>query len=134
MDKLQQSEKMKTQNTNRFGQPIGKVLPDWKTAQYPKKETIEGRYCRLEPLESTLHAKALYSANLHDREGRMWTYLPYGPFETFSEYQEWIKNTCQKEDPFFFTIVDLSINQSLVMRKFNQLPALSKLVIWRILP
>ncbi len=31
----------------------------------------------------------------------MWTYLPYGPFETFSEYQEWIKNTCQKEDPFF---------------------------------
>ncbi len=63
MDNLQQSEKIKTQNTNRFGQPIGKALPDWKTAQYPKKETIEGRYCKLEPLELTLHAEALYSAN-----------------------------------------------------------------------
>lgn len=121
MDNLQQSEKIKTQNTNRFGQPIGKALPDWKTAQYTKKETIEGRYCKLEPLELTLHAEALYSANLQDREGRMWTYLPYGPFETFSEYQEWIKNTCQKEDPFFFTIIDLAINQPVGIASYAEI-------------
>lgn len=121
MDKLQQSEKMKTQNTNRFGQPIGKLLSDWKPVQYPKKETIEGKYCRLEPLESALHAQELYSANLFDREGKMWTYLPYGPFETFLEYQEWINNTCQNEDPLFFAIIDLLMKRPVGIASYAEI-------------
>lgn len=36
----------------------------------------------------------------------MWTYMPYGPFPTLSDYREWIDAHCLDDDPMFFTIVD----------------------------
>ena len=41
---------------------------------------MNGRTCRVEPIDSTRHGKALYAAYATDREGRLWTYLPWGPY------------------------------------------------------
>ena len=38
------------------------------------------RTCRVEPIDSTRHGEALYAAYATDREGRLWTYLPWGPY------------------------------------------------------
>jgi hypothetical protein len=44
------------------------------------REAIDGRHCRLEPIDPERHAAALFEANALDTTGGMWTYLPYGPF------------------------------------------------------
>jgi len=93
---------------NALGLPIGNAVPNWKTVPRPPKTAMEGRFCQLEPTEATQHATGLYEANLHDTEDRIWTYLPYGPFQKLPDYQDWMTQTCLGEDPLFYTIVDKS--------------------------
>lgn len=65
-----------------------------------------GRFCRLEPLDTRLHAVHLHDANALDPEGRIWTYLPYGPFETLESYIGWMNDYIQGDDPLFYAVVD----------------------------
>jgi RimJ/RimL family protein N-acetyltransferase len=67
---------------------------------------MAGRFCRLERLDPRLHAAALHRANLLDIEGRMWTYLPYGPFETLENYSDWVEKMSGDNDPLFYAIID----------------------------
>lgn len=67
---------------------------------------MEGRFCRMEPLDPDRHAAALFAANAADEEGRSWTYLPYGPFRTLPSYRDWMSTYCLGDDPLFFAIVD----------------------------
>ena len=66
---------------------------------------MEGRFCRLEALEADRHAAALFAANTEDKEGRNWTYLPYGPFERFEDYHEWLVRYSHGDDPIFFAVI-----------------------------
>ena len=94
--------------TNHLGQPVGAPLPDWKPVASPTRSTMAGTWCRLEPLDPARHAASLCAANALDHTGAMWTYLPYGPFATASEYREWMEGYCLRDDPLFFAIVDPS--------------------------
>jgi RimJ/RimL family protein N-acetyltransferase len=66
---------------------------------------MEGRYCRLEPLDPARHAAALFAANGLDTAGRSWTYLPYGPFESLTSYHSWMEQFCAGTDPLFYAII-----------------------------
>ena len=96
---------------NSFGQPIGFPLPGWSPPPQPSRDPMEGRFCRLEPLNPDRHTAALFSANTADGDGRSWTYLAYGPFPTLESYREWITATCLGDDPLFFAIIDLADGQ-----------------------
>jgi RimJ/RimL family protein N-acetyltransferase len=91
---------------NTLGQPIGFPLPDWKPPAIPSRVPMEGRFCRLEQLDPRLHAASLHAANSIDVEGRMWTYLPYGPFDTLASYQAWTEDMSSRSDPLFYAIID----------------------------
>ncbi|MBF0612995.1 MAG: GNAT family N-acetyltransferase [Magnetococcales bacterium] len=93
-------------DTNLFGQPLDFLVSDWKPASQPVHKTLVGHFCRLEPLGTELHAADLYAANALDTEGKNWTYLPYGPFESLSSYCRWIDQFCTTTDPLFFAIID----------------------------
>lgn len=93
-------------DTNDLGQPVGFALPNWQPPPRPPHHTLEGRYCRLEPLDPAPHAEALFAANALDDEGRNWTYLPYGPFADLPAYRAWVEQVSQGEDPLFFAIVE----------------------------
>lgn len=67
-----------------------------------------GRLCRLEPLDAATHAAALHAAYTIDREGRNWTYLPYGPFGSAAEYSAWVESVQSRDDPVFYAIVDFA--------------------------
>jgi RimJ/RimL family protein N-acetyltransferase len=67
---------------------------------------LEGRWCRLEPLDPDRHARALHEANALDTEGRNWTYLPVGPFASFEDYDRWLRAMAAGADPLFFTLID----------------------------
>lgn len=73
---------------------------------------MEGRYCRLEPLDPDLHAESLFAANSLDVGGKNWTYLPYGPFESLKDYRAWMERDCRGNDPLFYAIVDLAREQA----------------------
>ena len=87
-------------------QPVGFVLDAWEPPPYPPDEPMAGRFCRLEPLDPGWHAAQLYDANALDTAGRIWTYLPYGPFETLDDYIGWMDEYCNGKDPLFYAIVD----------------------------
>jgi RimJ/RimL family protein N-acetyltransferase len=57
----------------------------------------------VEPLQPS-HAAALFSADALDKDGRSWTYLPYGPFDTVEHYRTWLEGKAPSEDPMFFAI------------------------------
>jgi RimJ/RimL family protein N-acetyltransferase len=87
------------------GQPVGPVVADWTPPAHPGRSVLEGRYCRLEPLE-VVHADALFAAYAEDAEGRGWTYLPYGPFAGPGTFRDWLAVQTAGDDPRFFTVVD----------------------------
>lgn len=67
---------------------------------------MEGRYCRVVPLAIGPHAMELDEANRADGEGRMWTYMPYGPFANLEEYRAWVTKVSQGDDPLFYAVLD----------------------------
>jgi RimJ/RimL family protein N-acetyltransferase len=103
---------------NAFGQPIGPELPGWLPPPRPGRQTLEGRWCRVEPLDVARHATGLWAANSLDPEGRMWTYLFSGPFRTFEEYRDWLAPKESSEDPLFFAFVDKARNQPVGMGSY----------------
>lgn len=94
-------------DTNELGQPIGWPIPDWKTAELPTTDALKGRYCRLERLNAADHSDALFDAFSEDTSNKIWTYLPFGPFENGEEHHVWTLNAQASTDPYFFAIRDL---------------------------
>jgi len=94
------------QRTNDLGQPIGRPVPGWEIRPLPPRTPISGRLCRLEPLDAEVHSAALHNAYCQAPDGRNWTYLPYGPFESREQYAEWVRRAEQQTDPTFYAIVD----------------------------
>jgi RimJ/RimL family protein N-acetyltransferase len=74
---------------------------------------MAGRHCRVEPLALERHARDLFDANAHDTAGRMWTYLPYGPFASFDDYAGWVRKAAASDDPLFYAVVDLATGRAL---------------------
>lgn len=91
---------------NALGQPLGFPIADWGPRPLPPRTPMEGRYCRIEPLEADRHAADLFAANTGDAEGRNWTYLSYGPFDSLDAYRRWIDTSCTGGDPLFHAVVD----------------------------
>ena len=89
-----------------MNQILGTPVPDWQAPQPPAAEPMQGRFCRLEPLDPERHAADLYAAHALDIEGKNWRYLPYGPFVGLDAYRAWMIQTCLGRDPLFFAIID----------------------------
>jgi RimJ/RimL family protein N-acetyltransferase len=96
---------------NELGQPVGAPVPDWSPPPAPRRTTLAGRLCRLEPLDPPMHAGALHAANAQDTDGRSWTYMPYGPFASLAAYRVWLETMCAGDDPLFFAIVEAATEQ-----------------------
>lgn len=92
--------------SNEHGQPIGLPVEGWKGAKAPVREVVRGRTCRLEPLDAERHGPSLFRAYAADPKGVNWTYLPYGPFDSESDYLVWLRDKQAASDECFFAIVD----------------------------
>ena len=97
---------MSKSTLNSLGQPVGRTLDGWTAPPPPSRGSLVGRHCRVEALDPTRHSGDLYEATEADTEGRIWTYLNYGPFGSPAELRSWAEAAADSEDPLFFTIVD----------------------------
>jgi RimJ/RimL family protein N-acetyltransferase len=96
---------------NHLGQPIGFVVPNWSACPKPPRTPMVGKLCHVVPLEVEKHAPDLYRANSEDKEGRMWTYLAYGPFSNFKDYLVEM-NRWLNEDWHIHAILDATTGQA----------------------
>ena len=94
------------------GLPIGPPVTDWRPCPVPPAEPMKGQWCSVAPIDPDQHGRDLYRAFSEDREGRIWTYLPYGPFRAFTSFRQWMEETCLEEDPMFFAILPAATGQA----------------------
>ncbi|MDP2241116.1 MAG: GNAT family protein [Burkholderiales bacterium] len=110
-----------SQHLNSLGQPVGPALPGWKAPPVPPRETMHGRFCRMEPLDASRHTDELFEAYALDAEGRMWTYLSRGPFATRESYRAWMGGVCAGDDPLYYAIVDLATGKAIGVASYMRI-------------
>ena len=103
---------------NHLGQPIGFAVPDWVPARLPPRTPMDGRWCRVEPLDPARHGAELFAAYAEDREGRNWTYMGYGPFASLAEFEEWMTASCLGDDPLFHAVVEGASGRALGLASY----------------
>lgn len=91
---------------NELGQPIGNPV-SVSTPPPPPDTTVEGRYCRVEPLLAERHGADLHRAYAEAADDGDWTYLPYGPWPSEAAFLDWLRQVENREDPMFFAIGDI---------------------------
>jgi RimJ/RimL family protein N-acetyltransferase len=115
---------------NPFGQEIGWPLPGWTPAKPPPLTRMEGRLAIVEPLDAERHAAQLFEANAEDREGRNFTYYPYGPFATLAEYRDWVVATCADKSRLFHAIIDKASSKAMGVASYSNItPAMGVIEI-----
>jgi RimJ/RimL family protein N-acetyltransferase len=98
---------------NELEQPVGFPLPGWKAPARPPRSPMEGRACRLEVLDPARHAGPLFAALAEDRDGRLWTYLPAGPFKDEAGCTAWLSARAADTDRLTYAIVDKAAGAAL---------------------
>lgn len=91
---------------NHLGQPIGFPVGGWSARERPPQTAMRGRYCAVEPLDPDRHAPDLYTAYSADRDGRMWTYLPWGPYTSAAQYLAAAQAFLQRANSVTHAVVD----------------------------
>lgn len=108
---------------NSLGQPVGTPVPGWTSRLRPSRSAMQGRFCRVEPLDLARHADQLYAGIVADREQRTWTYLYYGPFECEDDFRRWLSDAAVSADPLFFAVVDLASGVALGLVSYLRIEA-----------
>ncbi|MGF6773523.1 RimJ/RimL family protein N-acetyltransferase [Paraburkholderia sp. GAS199] len=98
---------------NAYEQPIGAPVPDWHGAQAPGREPLAGQYCRIERVNVERHAADLFDAYRSATDGRDWTYLAVGPFETLDAYREHLTRAAASPDPLHYAVIDLATGKAI---------------------
>jgi len=91
---------------NLYQQPIGEPLPGWTVRPRPSRSPIEGRYCRLEPLDPQRHAADLHAAYSQAPDGRDWTYMSVGPFADAASYRDYVELAAASADPMHYAVIE----------------------------
>lgn len=115
------SDKDTAPRYNELGQPIGAPLENWTPRPRPSRSPMEGRFCRVEPLDAQRHGDDLFEAFAESDDGRIWTYMASGPFADRAAFDRWLSICQDSEDPFFHSIVDLKSGQALGVASFMRM-------------
>ena len=104
-----------------WDQPVGFPLPDWQAPPLPPRKILQGRYCRVEPLDAGRHTAEFHAANLLEPDLRGWTYLTYGPFATADDCRRWAEQSAQRTDYLFHAIIDLQSGKAAGMAAYMRI-------------
>jgi len=94
--------------TNEYGQPVGAPVPGWQPCPRPPRTPLQGRWCRLEPLDAARHAEDLYHAFSQAPDGRDWTYLFVGPFADAASLRAYLEQAAASQDTLHHAVIDLA--------------------------
>ncbi|MCH8943951.1 MAG: GNAT family N-acetyltransferase [Proteobacteria bacterium] len=103
------------------GQPIGDEVAGWSGAKRPSRTSMEGQFCRMEPLATERHLADLFAAYSDDTDGRLWTYMTDGPFNSIEELRSWMEPACAADDPLFHALIDLATGKAVGMAAYMRI-------------
>jgi RimJ/RimL family protein N-acetyltransferase len=83
-------------------------LKDWTPRAKPARKVLEGRYCRLEPIDGSRHGERLFEASTVSDAAERFRWLFEYPPRDRAEFQSWLDKVQVSEDPLFFAVVDKS--------------------------
>lgn len=81
-------------------------LKDWNGVPEPQRITLEGRYARLEPLDSARHASDLWELFTAPGSEVRLRYLSDMPPKDRAEFRNWLTKGAASQDPLFFVVID----------------------------
>ncbi len=110
-----------TQRKNAFGQPIGEPLPGWTGAKWPPRKPMAGSFCRIEALDVERHLEDLFEAYSEDVDGRLWTYMFAGPFESIEDLRTWMEPACKTDDPLFHALIETETGRAVGMAAYMRI-------------
>ena len=74
---------------------------------HPSITRLNGRYVRVELLDSETHAEDLFiSSHLENKARVVWDFLPHGPFGTIAEFVAWLEGFAESDGRVFYAIID----------------------------
>jgi RimJ/RimL family protein N-acetyltransferase len=112
---------------NEFGDPVGLPMEQRERPTLPDEAfVLEGRYCYLEALDADKHARDLFEAYSLDTDGRLWTYIPNGPWHTFEDLAAHVRNIEHKADPFFYAIIDTNTKKAVGIASYLRIDPTSQ--------
>jgi RimJ/RimL family protein N-acetyltransferase len=85
---------------------VSAPLRAWTARPRPERVALEGRYCRLEPLEVARHADALFAASSAPGAEERFRYLWDEPPGNREDMAGWIERAASTADPLFHGVVD----------------------------
>ena len=82
-------------------------LENWQPAKLPDTRTLQGRFIRLEKLDTARHGDGLWDALEGPAADRkLWDYLFVGPFPERSGFDDYLAGLEGSTDPWFYTVID----------------------------
>ncbi len=88
------------------GLPIGPRVANAGPAPHPERVVLDGRYCRLEPLDPARHGDDLYRASSPPDAAARFLYLGEYPPTSRAEFQGWLETVAAAKDRLFFAVID----------------------------
>lgn len=79
--------------------PLGPKVADWISPPRPGPSVIEGRYLRLERLDPSRHAAAVFAATAGHPS--LWDYMSNGPYASASDLQDWMAQAVASDAVFY---------------------------------
>jgi hypothetical protein len=98
--------------------PLGEIVDGFVIPPHPRGIELEGKWVMIQPLSAEKFAAELYEAYQLDPQGNNWTYLPYGPFSTQSEFLNWLRSVEDGTDPVFFAIINKTMRKAVGVASF----------------
>jgi RimJ/RimL family protein N-acetyltransferase len=85
--------------------PLGEELT-WRTARVPARAPLQGAHVLVRPIDADADAEPLFAAS-HPPTGdaAIWTYLPYGPYESPEHLHGTLVLAASSQDPLYFALV-----------------------------
>ena len=81
-------------------------LSDWRGCERPRRQPMEGRFVRLEPLSAARHGDGLFAASSVEDAGQRFAWLPDHPPESRADFQPWLERAEASADPMYFAVID----------------------------
>jgi len=82
-------------------------LTDWQPRPRPGRVPLEGRFCRLEPLDPARHGDQLFAATMAPGAEDRLRFL-FESAQDRTAFEGWLTRAAASDDPLFFAVIDRS--------------------------
>lgn len=85
--------------------PVGNAVKPIAHVDVPRRTDYIGEFVTLSPVNPQVDAEQLFAGTQGSAaKAQVWTYLPYGPFDSVKSMQEWLALSAASDDQLFFTV------------------------------